>query len=76
MPALLLPGITLVVSPLPMKDRIDALANRGIPARRLDSSLTGEAYRDVMAQLRKGALPLLYVAPECPSEASPQTFDA
>nr|VFK36760.1 MAG: hypothetical protein BECKSD772F_GA0070984_10059 [Candidatus Kentron sp. SD]VFK40349.1 MAG: hypothetical protein BECKSD772E_GA0070983_10069 [Candidatus Kentron sp. SD]VFK80012.1 MAG: hypothetical protein BECKSD772D_GA0070982_10799 [Candidatus Kentron sp. SD] len=73
LPALLLPCVTLVVSPLMMKDRIDALAARGIQARRLNSSLTGEAYREVMAQLRKGALPLLYVAPERPSEAVPQT---
>nr|VFK20808.1 MAG: ATP-dependent DNA helicase RecQ [Candidatus Kentron sp. LPFa] len=66
LPALLLPDVTLVVSPLIalMKDQIDALAARGILARRLDSSLTGEAYREVMAQLRARALPLLYVAPE------------
>ena len=40
-PALLLPGLTLVVSPLIalMKDQIDALAARGIAARRLDSTL-------------------------------------
>ena len=66
LPALLLPGVTLVVSPLIalMKDQIDALTARGIHARRLDSSLTGEEYRDVMVQLRGGTLPLLYVAPE------------
>ncbi|RLA04263.1 MAG: RecQ family ATP-dependent DNA helicase, partial [Gammaproteobacteria bacterium] len=41
LPALLLPGVTLVISPLIalMKDQIDALAKRGINARRLDSSL-------------------------------------
>nr|VFK64492.1 MAG: hypothetical protein BECKUNK1418G_GA0071005_10478 [Candidatus Kentron sp. UNK]VFK71108.1 MAG: hypothetical protein BECKUNK1418H_GA0071006_10518 [Candidatus Kentron sp. UNK] len=72
MPALLLPGVTLVVSPLMMKDRIDALAARGIHAQRLDSSLGIDEYRDVMAQLWGGALPLLYVAPERPSEAVPQ----
>ena len=66
LPALLLPGITLVVSPLIalMKDQIDALTLKGISARRLDSSLSVEDYRQVMAQLRAGELKLLYVAPE------------
>ncbi len=56
-----------------MKDRTDALAARGIPARQLDSSLGIDEYRDVMAQLREGMLPLLYVVPERPSEAVPRT---
>ncbi|WP_275100099.1 RecQ family ATP-dependent DNA helicase [Sedimenticola hydrogenitrophicus] len=66
LPALLLPGVTLVVSPLIalMKDQIDALSERGIAARRLDSTLNAEEYRDVMEQLRDGRLRLLYVAPE------------
>ena len=66
LPALLLPGVTLVVSPLIalMKDQIDALAARGIAACRLDSTLTADAYRDVMHQVRSGHLRLLYVAPE------------
>ena len=66
LPALLLPGVTLVVSPLIalMKDQIDALAKRDIHARRLDSSLGVEDYREVMGQLRSGELRLLYVAPE------------
>ncbi len=66
LPALLLPGVTLVVSPLIalMKDQIDALARRGIAAQRLDSSLDAEAYRDTMSALRSGELRLLYVAPE------------
>lgn len=66
LPALLLPGITLVVSPLIalMKDQIDALSKCGINARRLDSSLDAETYREVMEQLRSGRLQLLYVAPE------------
>ena len=66
LPALLLPGVTLVVSPLIalMKDQIDALAKRGVNARRLDSSLGIEEYREVMGQLRNGELRLLYVAPE------------
>ncbi len=66
LPALMLPGVTLVVSPLIalMKDQIDALTARGIAARRLDSTLTLDAYRDVMHQVRAGQLRLLYVAPE------------
>ena len=65
-PALLLPGLTLVVSPLIalMKDQIDALAARGIAARRLDSTLTLDENRTVMDEVRSGRLRLLYVAPE------------
>ena len=66
LPALLLPGTTLVVSPLIalMKDQIDALAARGIAAQRLDSTLSLEQYREVVKQVRSGELKLLYVAPE------------
>lgn len=66
LPALLLDGVTLVVSPLIalMKDQIDALQSRGIAARRLDSTLSADEYRDVMNELRDGTLRLLYVAPE------------
>jgi ATP-dependent DNA helicase RecQ len=66
LPALLLDGLTLVVSPLIalMKDQIDALAARGIDARRLDSSLDAEDHRALMADLTAGRVPLLYVAPE------------
>ena len=65
-PALVLPGLTLVVSPLIalMKDQIDALAARGIAARRLDSTLDLDEYRTVMDEVRSGTLRLLYVAPE------------
>lgn len=66
LPAMAMPGITLVVSPLIalMKDQIDALRARGIAAERLDSTLDYDAYRRVMAQARNGKLRLLYVAPE------------
>lgn len=66
LPSLLLPGLTLVVSPLIalMKDQIDALATRGIAARRLDSTLGLDGYRTVMDEIRSGQLRLLYVAPE------------
>lgn len=66
LPALMLPGLTLVVSPLIalMKDQIDALTARGIAARRLDSTLNLDEYRTVMDEVRSGRLRLLYVAPE------------
>ncbi|MGO9108759.1 MAG: ATP-dependent DNA helicase RecQ [Thermoguttaceae bacterium] len=66
LPSLVLPGLTLVVSPLIalMKDQIDALAARGIAARRLDSTLNLDEYRSVMDEVRSGRLRLLYVAPE------------
>lgn len=66
LPALLLPGVTLVVSPLIalMKDQIDALTAKGIAARRLDSTLSLDEYREVMDEVRSGQLRLLYVAPE------------
>lgn len=66
LPAIVLPGVTLVVSPLIalMKDQIDALATRGIPARRLDSTLGVDEYRTVMDEVRSGRLRMLYVAPE------------
>jgi ATP-dependent DNA helicase RecQ len=66
LPALLLEGVTLVVSPLIalMKDQVDALLRRGIPAARLDSTLSQEDYQQVMKDLGSGALKLLYVAPE------------
>lgn len=66
LPALLLPGVTVVVSPLIalMKDQIDALAALGIAAARLDSTLGIDEQRALMAALRDGSLRLLYVAPE------------
>jgi len=66
LPALLLPGLTLVVSPLIalMKDQIDQLTARGIAAARLDSTLGAGEYRDIMNAVRNGALSMLYVAPE------------
>ncbi len=66
LPALMLPGLTLVVSPLIalMKDQIDRLKKRGIAAERLDSTLTVDENRALMAALRAGALKMLYIAPE------------
>src|SRR4051812_9143503 len=66
LPAVLLEGTALVVSPLIalMKDQVDALRARGIAAARLDSSLSAEETQRVYADLREGKLKLLYVAPE------------
>jgi ATP-dependent DNA helicase RecQ len=66
LPALMLDGLTLVVSPLIalMKDQLDDLKRRGVSAARLDSSLGADEYRTVTASLRKGELKLLYAAPE------------
>ena len=65
-PALLLPGLTLVVSPLLslMKDQVDALLEYGVPAARLDSSMSAAERSAAFARLRKGELRLLYVSPE------------
>jgi ATP-dependent DNA helicase RecQ len=66
LPAALIEGVTLVVSPLIalMKDQIDALTRRSIEARRLDSTLSADEYREVMRSVREGRVRLLYVAPE------------
>jgi ATP-dependent DNA helicase RecQ len=66
MPALLLPGTTLVVSPLIslMKDQVDELNRRGIRAAALHSMLAGDARREIVHAARSGELRLLYVAPE------------
>ena len=66
LPALLLEGVTLVVSPLIalMKDQVDALRGRGIAAARLDSTLGREEYEEVIRSLGDGSLKILYVAPE------------
>jgi ATP-dependent DNA helicase RecQ len=66
LPALLLDGLTIVVSPLIalMKDQIDFLRARGIAAARLDSSLPFDEAMRTQDELRSGATKLLYVAPE------------
>ncbi len=66
LPALLLDGMTVVVSPLIalMKDQIDFLQRSGIEAARLDSSLDAAEQRAIFERLQAGSLKLLYVAPE------------
>lgn len=66
LPALLLPGTTLVVSPLIalMKDQCDALGRLGIEAVRLDSTLESAELSSAMTNVRSGKTKLVYVAPE------------
>ncbi len=66
LPALMLPGLTLVISPLIalMKDQVDALSLQGIPASFINSSLTGSEIDQRMYLAAQGGLQLLYVAPE------------
>ena len=66
LPALRLPGVTLVVSPLIalMKDQVDHLQSLGVAAERLDSTRTGDEVRTIYQRMRSGELRLLYVAPE------------
>jgi len=66
LPALMLQGLTLVVSPLIalMKDQVDALQKLGIAAARLDSSLSKEETFSIFDSIQNGSLKLLYVSPE------------
>jgi len=66
LPAVMLEGTTLVVSPLIalMKDQVDALTERGIAAARLDSTLDAEDFSKIHKEITEGRLKLLYVAPE------------
>jgi hypothetical protein len=66
LPALLLPGLTLVVSPLIalMKDQVDFLRARGVAAARLDSLLQAGESSAILDGVGRGAVKILYVAPE------------
>ena len=66
LPALIFDGITLVISPLIalMKDQVDALNANGIAARFINSSLPASEIEHVQAQVRRGLVKILYVAPE------------
>src|SRR3954463_2810565 len=64
-PAMLRAGVGIVVSPLIalMQDQVDALAELGVRAAFLNSTLTGAEAAAVERQVRKGELDLVYVAP-------------
>ena len=65
-PALMLPGITLVVSPLIslMRDQVLALRAAGVPAAYINSSLTSAQAKQVYRNLAQGQYKIIYVAPE------------
>ena len=65
-PALLMPGITLVISPLIslMKDQVDALNASGIAAAALNSNNSEEENFKIRAQAKSGRLKILYISPE------------
>jgi ATP-dependent DNA helicase RecQ len=65
-PAMLLPGLAVVVSPLIslMKDQVDALKQNGIPAAAVHSMVSLQEKRRIADEIRSGRLKLLYVAPE------------
>ncbi len=66
LPALMRPGLTVVVSPLIalMKDQVQAMESCGVAATFLNSSLTGKESQKRLEGLRQGKYCLLYVAPE------------
>ena len=66
LPAILLPGVTIVVSPLIalMKDQVDNLTHQGISAAFINSSLEQQTINDIFSKLSQGEIKLLYVAPE------------
>jgi ATP-dependent DNA helicase RecQ len=65
-PAVVLPGITVVISPLIalMKDQVQALKANGIEAAYINSSLTGSEQNKIEQDCRDGKIKLLYIAPE------------
>ncbi|MGB0868032.1 MAG: DNA helicase RecQ [Flavobacteriales bacterium] len=66
LPALTMPGMAIVVSPLIalMKDQVDALLQNGISAAYLNSSLSETERQNVLQKIATGKLDLLYVSPE------------
>ncbi|MBO4915871.1 MAG: DNA helicase RecQ [Oscillospiraceae bacterium] len=65
-PALMLPGITLVISPLIslMKDQVAALKQAGVAAAYINSSLSYTQYLEVLRRAKNGDYKIIYVAPE------------
>ena len=66
LPALCLPGITIVVSPLIslMKDQVESLIQSGVPAAYLNRSLTEKQYNLALQRAEAGWYKIIYVAPE------------
>lgn len=65
-PALLFPGITLVISPLVslMQDQVSSLISAGVPAAYINSTLTGPQMQAVYRNLIAGKYKIIYIAPE------------
>ena len=65
-PALMRPGVGLVISPLIalMQDQVAALRAAGVKAARLDSSLSSDERNEALAAIENGTLDLLYMSPE------------
>ena len=65
-PAVTMRGLAVVVSPLLslMKDQVDALSECGVPAERIDSSLSFDEQKAVFTKIHNKTLKLLYLAPE------------
>ncbi len=66
LPALMMDGITLVISPLIslMKDQVDALSENGISASFINSTLTRDEYKKTLSDISRGHVKLLYISPE------------
>jgi ATP-dependent DNA helicase RecQ len=66
LPAILLDGVTIVVSPLIalMKDQVDALQARGVSATLINSTVPGAEQRERIRKMRNGEYDLVYIAPE------------
>lgn len=66
LPALMMDGITLVISPLIslMKDQVDALNENGISASFINSTLTRDEYKKTLSDISRGHVKLLYISPE------------
>ncbi|MDR1971645.1 MAG: RecQ family ATP-dependent DNA helicase, partial [Treponema sp.] len=77
-PALLLEGLTLVVSPLIslMKDQVNALQEAGVPAAFLNSSLMAGEYAETISRAVRGEYKILYIAPERLKKGFPSQLTA
>ena len=66
LPAILLDGVTIVVSPLValMKDQVDALVARGLAATLINSTISGTEQQHRIRRMRGGEFKLVYIAPE------------